>query len=364
MRAVIAIRGFFSRNLGLKLAAFATALVLFSAVRGAEDAQRSVFVDVAASLPAPDTNMMLISQPPDQVRLTLRGSRSQINAVRPENLPPVVIDLTDPGQRYYYFADDDFDVPAGVTITQVAPTSIPLEWATRIERHLPVQPRLVGDPPDGLVLSQPARVDPGEVGLAGPEREVEPLRTIRTEPVSLAGLTVGHHALRIPLMRPPPHTRYLGEASVTVILDVVEDRAERTITGIVINTPEGVLVTPTHVSLLVQGPPRVLERIDPASLSASADPADLQPDGSLRVAVLGIPDGSHGAAHRTCICLAPAIDGGARATRAEGVNRCSRQPPASHEDKFRSMAYRVRRAVYHGLPLRRPLSEGLWRQLR
>ncbi len=281
-------RAFFTHNLGLKLTALVVALVLFSAVRGAEDAQRSVFVDVVATLPTAETPMMLISQPPDQVRLTLRGPRSQINAIQSEDLRPVVVDLTDPNQRYYYFADDDFDVPTGVTITQVAPTSVPLEWARRAERTLPVQPRLVAEPTEGFVLSEPARAEPGEVLVVGPEQEVATLRTVQTEPISLDGLTAGRHELRIPLMGPPPHTRY-DEASVTVVLNVVPDRAERTIAGIQVVLPEGFTVMPQRVSLVVEGIPTAVSAVDAAALTATVDVASVRDDGQLQVEIRGLP---------------------------------------------------------------------------
>ncbi|MEM6956065.1 MAG: CdaR family protein, partial [Myxococcota bacterium] len=282
------IGGFFRRNIGLKLTALVTSLVLFSAVRGAEDAQRSVFVNVAATLPPADADRMLVSQPPDQVRLTLRGPRSQINAI--DELEAVVIDLTDTDQRYYYFADDDFDdIPAGVSITQVAPTSIPLEWARRIVRNVPVQPRLTGQPGEGLVLGEPARVTPSSVELVGPVTEIESMRSIRTEPVDLGELEEGRQQLRIPLARQPPHTRINGDAFVTVSLNVVLDRLERTVGDIAVTAPEGITVEPQRVAVTVEGSPDELELLTAEGLQASVDTADVQEDGRLEVRLEGVP---------------------------------------------------------------------------
>ena len=282
-----AIRGFFSRNIWLKVVALGISLILFSVVRGAEDELNSVYVNVTASLPT--DGMMLISQPPDQVRLTLRGSHSQINAIG--DIPPVVMDLTDTGQRYYYFADDDFDIPAGLTVTQVAPSSVPLEWARRVERALPVQPRVVREPPEGFVLGEPPRVEPASVDVSGPESEVDRLRTIQTEPVELSGLTAGEHEMRVRLMRPPRNTRYVDD-EVTVTLIVVRDRAERLIAGVEVQSDGDTETMPSRVSVTVEGTPSIVDGIDAADLVASVDTADVDESGTMAVRITGLPDGA------------------------------------------------------------------------
>ena len=286
-------RELFMHNLGLKIASLVAAIVLFSVVRGAEDAQRSVFVDVVALLPAPGSGKMLVSELPDQVRLTLKGSRSQINAIRPESMPPVQIDLTDTDLRYYYFADDEFDVPAGVTITQVGPTSIALDWANQVERRLPVQPRLTGQPRDGLVLGEPARAEPAEVVVVGPDSEVADLRAVQTSPIELSQVQEGHNELSASLVRPPPHTRYQEEPTVTVLLEVVRDLAERTISGIPIAVTGPGGASPTAVSVTLRGSPSAIENIDPRRLTANADASELDPTigGEIPVELTGLPNG-------------------------------------------------------------------------
>lgn len=285
--------GFFTHNIGLKLASLVAALILFSLVRGAEDAQRSIFVDVIANLPLAESGKLLISEPPDQVRLTLKGSRSQINSLRPEDIPAVEIDLRDTDLRYYYFADDEFDVPAGITITQVAPTSIPLTWANRIERRVPAQVRLVGQPAEGLALAQPPRVDPEEVLVVGPDTEVDVMRTVRTEPLELSELGVGRHETRLALTRPPPHTRFATDNTVLVTLEIVPDLAERTFPGQPIELTGPGEISPARVTVTLRGAPGVLDLIDPARVKPTADVSALDPtSGSmLTVQIEGLPAG-------------------------------------------------------------------------
>lgn len=275
----------------LKAIALASSVALFSYVHGAEDAQRSIYVDVSVTLPAEDTDMMLTSQPPDRVRLTLSGSRSRINAIRPESLPPVVINLTDSEQRYYYFADDDFDMPTGVTINQVAPTSIPLEWARRVRRQLPVQPRHSGALPSGLIIAEPAQVTPDEVEVVGAASSIERMRVVRTEPVDLASLSEGRHNVRVPLERPPTHVRYGDENSANVVVVVAQDRSERVFVDVPLLVGPGVETDVETVNVTVEGPTTLLASMAAESVRASVGAADIDEMATAAVRVDGLPEG-------------------------------------------------------------------------
>lgn len=288
------LREIVTNNLGLKLTSLVAAIVLFSIVRGAEDAQRSVFVDVVAVLPPPSSGKMLVSELPDRVRLTLKGSRSQLNAIRPELMQPVQIDLTDTDLRYYYFAGDEFDVPAGITITQVAPASVPLQWAERLEKRLPVQPRVEGIPPEGTVLGAPPHVEPDTVTVVGPREELEGVRSVRTEPIDLSGLDVGAYVRRVPLQRVCTHCRFLEERPVEVRFELLRDLSERSLTAlpVVVEGGEAREIEPRVVSVTVRGLPREVDLVDPARVRAVVDVSG-QSAGSelLPVSVQGLPPG-------------------------------------------------------------------------
>jgi hypothetical protein len=70
-----------TQNGRLKLLSLALSVGLFSIVHSDQDAQRSLFVDVVTVLPPPSKGRMLISEIPDQVKVTLRGSRTRISAI-------------------------------------------------------------------------------------------------------------------------------------------------------------------------------------------------------------------------------------------------------------------------------------------
>ncbi len=288
------LREVITNNLGLKIVSLLAAIVFFSLVRGAEDAQRTVEVDIVAVLPPPQSGQMLLTELPRDVRLTLKGSRSQLNAIREEALPPVQIDLSDTNARYYYFADDEFDIPAGVSITRIMPASIPLEWAERLERELPVQAQLNGAPREGLALGEPATVEPPRARIVGPREEVESLRALQTEPIDLAELEAGQWTRRVRLEWPPLHSRYVDESSIRVSLSVVRDLAERALSGVDVEVRgrEARDVQPAAVSVVIRGVPSEVDLIDVAQLSAVADAGGVEADeAEVRLRVEGLPEG-------------------------------------------------------------------------
>ncbi|MFW5876306.1 MAG: YbbR-like domain-containing protein [Myxococcota bacterium] len=284
----------FTQNLGLKLVSLAVAIALFSVVRGAEDSTRSVFVDVVALLPPPDSKIMLVSEVPDKVRLTVRGSRSLVNSIDADDLPPVQVDLRKPSSTYFYLDPDDFEIPAGVEVVQLSPSSIPLTWAKRVERKLPVIARLTDSPGPGLA-AQVVEVSPEEIPVSGPEMELDALRRVETEPIDVSGLDTGHHERRVALEPPPPHTHF-GAVAVGVTIEVIPQEAERRFEGMELSTVgrSAAQVRPDRVDVTLWGPMAELEGVKrqhlvPVVHAEGLDPTQGAQEVSVRVR--GVPDG-------------------------------------------------------------------------
>ncbi len=294
------LRDLVTHNFGLKLTSLFVAIALFSMVRGAEDAQRSLFVDVAVALPAETDARILVSDVPERVRLTLRGSRSQVNAIRPEELT-VTMDLTDTSLQYYYFAEDDFDVPASVQLSQIAPASVPLRWAERIERSLPIRPELSGELPEGLVLLEVPRLEPATMSVVGPRSSLRDVDELLTAPVDLSTLREGERALRVPLAPAPERCRFGSEEPVTVTLRVDIERRERSFEDVPVVTlggePENgarraeLRVTPTEVVVRVSGPVALVEAADPEAFQVEADLTGADEGTKVPLRALGVPTG-------------------------------------------------------------------------
>ncbi|MDH5490896.1 MAG: CdaR family protein [Myxococcales bacterium] len=285
----------FTQNVGMKLFSILLSVIIFSAVHGAEQAQRSVWVDVVALTPPPGSGKILVSELPERVRLMISGNRSTVNSVLPGTLPPVQIDLREGSLSRYSFFDQEFNLPVGVSITMIDPASFELDWAERVDRRIPIEPILDGEAGLGLVLARPAVVDPGNILVSGPVTEVGPIRTVSTQPVDLSDYGVGRHVVRVGLTRPPPHARYEDEVPVRVTLDIVADVAERRLEGLRIE-PVGrggaVTLRPETVDVLLRGAPARVDLLSPDRLVPFVRIDTLPEAGtfSLRVELRGVPD--------------------------------------------------------------------------
>ena len=283
-------------NFGLKLFALLVAIGLYGLVRGAEDATTNVPVNVVPLLPAPASNKMLVSELPDEVQLTLHGSRSQINQIVRDGLDPVQIDLRDAHGSYYTFDPGSFDLPAGVDVVQIAPRSVPLTWATRGRRRLPIKAEVVGTPMEGTRV-RGVRVGPDQVTVIGPEYEIETMEEVRTEPIEITGLRAGTHERPVPLQRSRRNVTFGSEAPVSVSIEIVNALDERTLSRVeiaVVGTAARVQVRPQHVNIVLRGLPATMAALDAEQVVPFVAVGEIDPAAGatpVRVDLRGVPEG-------------------------------------------------------------------------
>jgi hypothetical protein len=290
------LRALLTENIGLKITSLLVSVLLFSVVRGAEDAQRSVLVDVVAELPPDSDARILTSDLPAKVRLTLRGSRSLLNSIRADDLPPIEIDLSETQASVYYFEPERLEVPAGVEVAQVSPDALPLTWVERTQRAFPVSARLEGRPDTGMMVIGEPTVRPATVVLRGPTPDLAGMDRLVTDPIPLAGLGAGHYERRVAIPRLPAHVQFVGDASVTVQFEIAPEIAERAIPRLDVATVGGAIrdLRPARVRVILRGPPALLDVIDAPSIVPYVDGSALDPAlgaQSILVRVRGIPDG-------------------------------------------------------------------------
>lgn len=284
-----------TNNLGLKVTSLVAAIAAFYFVQGEQDAQRSVFVDVVALMPAPDAAMMLVSSMPDQVKVTLRGSSSRINALTREDFHPVQMNLNDTSRRYFYFDPSGIDVPLGVSIVQIEPATVPLSWAQVAERQVPIRVRTTGAPREGLQVKQPIAIAPSRVTIHGPALEVQAIAEVETEAVVLEGLEVGQHTRRIPLERPPGHVTYLEDFEVQIRVDVSPEIAERSLMRLEVAALGNgeFVVRPPVVDVLLRGPARALAGVTPEHVVPYVDLQEIDTgvgNQPFKVELRGLPE--------------------------------------------------------------------------
>lgn len=290
------IRGLLLDNLGLKVISLVCAMAVFWLVRGAEEAQRAVFVDVIATTPPATSERMLTSDLPAKVRLTLRGSRSILNALHSDEIPPVQVDLSASTASLYYFDPETFELPGGVEVVQIAPPTIPLAWAERSSRSVSIVPAMEGAPEPGLMLAGTPSVRPSTTMLRGPAPDLATVERLMTDPVTISGLPAGRYERRVGLVRLPGHVENAGETTITVSFELAPEVAQRSVPRLEIAVIGGVAreVRPTRVRVTLRGSPLVLDAMDALSLVPYVDVGALEPEAGTQavpVQVRGIPQG-------------------------------------------------------------------------
>lgn len=281
------IRQALTENLALKIIGLVASIALFVIVRGTEDAQSQVRVEVVALLPQESSDQMLVSEVPSEIRLTLRGPRSMLSNLQRSRIPPIEMDLRDTSQRFYYFNQEAIEVPAGVRIVQVAPAAIPLTWVERGEDRVPVEPLLDGQVADNhLVMG--TTVDPPNVLIRGAAGEVARIESVRTQAVDVTGLGSGRHRIRVPLTPLTEHVSYVETETVMVTVLIDEEEGTRTFSDVDVTVigRGGVTARPAQVSVRVVGPSAIVDELSDRHIVATVDASPLDPErGAQPVAV-------------------------------------------------------------------------------
>ncbi len=276
MNLAVELRTWATHNLVLKLSALTLSVLMFAFVHGAEDMERRIYVDVLVSPPADSENMMLISEIPDRVRLALSGSRSRIKAIRPENLPPVEVRPRSVQDSQYYFDEQEFDLPAGVSVSKITPSSMTLSWARRSVLERPVEVVVEGKLPDGLKLEGITKTVPDTVTVEGPQPAVRALQRVRTAPFDASQLRVGENVKTLSLVPPPANTKFsASETTVTFTVGVELERRLFKDKKVVAKGGQVRAIRPRRVHVSLEGPPKALAALSGDDFEVMVDLSNL-----------------------------------------------------------------------------------------
>src|SRR5262245_43994804 len=140
------LRRAFTENLSLKLASLAITLVLFLVVRGDRGAETTVHAKVVYLHP---TDRVLMSEPVPELRITVRGPKGRLGRLDERDLEAVQVDLREAQGGELRFSEEMVRLPPGLRVEAIRPPAMALVFEPRIERELPVQAVLAGEPAPG-----------------------------------------------------------------------------------------------------------------------------------------------------------------------------------------------------------------------
>ncbi len=175
------------RNLGLKFLSTLVAIMLWLIVAGERVVERVMRAPVEfQNLPA---GLELVGNPPDTVEVRLRGSSGALSRMTAGDMS-AVLDLTTarPGRRLFHITSSQVNVPYGLEIVQVGPSTLMMEFEMSGIRMIKVEPDIDGRPAIGFEVTK-VTSDPEMVEVAGPESALKRLQAAITEPVSVTDQT-------------------------------------------------------------------------------------------------------------------------------------------------------------------------------
>jgi YbbR domain-containing protein len=172
------------RNLGLKFVSTLVATLLWLIVAGDRVVERVMRAPVEfQNLPA---GLELVGSPPDTVEVRLRGSSGALSRIAAGEMS-AVIDLATarPGRRLFHITQNQVNVPYGIDIVQVGPSTLTMEFEQSGIRSVKIEPDIDGRPADGYEITS-IKSEPESIEVAGPESALKRLQAAITEPVSVA----------------------------------------------------------------------------------------------------------------------------------------------------------------------------------
>lgn len=265
------------RQLGLKLLALATALLLWFVVSGEETVERGLRVPL--ELQQLPVGVELTGDVPTTVDVRVRGGSSTLSRVLAGDVV-AVLDLRSarPGRRVFPLTADQVRAPFGVDVVQIMPSAVAIVFEGTASRQLPVAPAVDGRPAPGFVVG-PMIADPAIVEIAGPESAVKRATEVVTEPVSVSN---ARDRVRetVTLGVLDPSLRLKNARSAVVSVQILPAPMERTLRNRPVhlrNVPANLTAeaAPTSVDVTLRGSREVLNRFDPDEAVAYVDLAGL-----------------------------------------------------------------------------------------
>lgn len=169
---------------GLRLLALALAVLSWLFVTVEQSEPESIKV-LNTSIRYDSPPGFILLDPPENVRLTVRGKASSLRSLNPFQVD-VFVELPEAAKGTHQVAltGENVFVPEDLEIVSIEPNILNLVLDREVTRMLPVQPRLTGEPAAGAVVQEPSVV-PSRVPVRGPESRITNIPFLTTTPISL-----------------------------------------------------------------------------------------------------------------------------------------------------------------------------------
>jgi YbbR domain-containing protein len=270
------LRQYVLNNWNLKATAILLALILWLFVRGEPGPERVVAVPLEVRRPR---LMEIVNERPSTIDVTMRGA-AYSNILFSPSLPTCVIDLTDAseGKHTVNITPENVSISkgSGIEVLQVNPSLVDIVLERTVSKAVPIVVPIQGEPAQGFEVYRKSS-KPANVTVNGPRSQIEPLETVTTQTISIAGQKQSaSFFVRLDLSNKIIRTDYANPIQVDV--QIGPRRKLQTFRNIPITLEDPAYTTdPKKISVQILASPEVLEhlKIEDFSVMIAMDGLDL-----------------------------------------------------------------------------------------
>jgi YbbR domain-containing protein len=232
-----------------------------------------------------------MTQIPNEVKVTLRGSRTQLDDLRSDDLGTLNLNLRSGRETYIDLEPSMFRTPAGVSIVEIIPPSIEIRWDDVVTHSIPVQIARTGEPAQSFAVKGLIRSDPANVQARGPRSIVDGIQFARTAPFDVTGLTAGEYRRPLPLDKPTKLVTYDVD-SVMATVEIARELSKKEFANLRVEVVglTRAATTPPTVKVRLVGSNDDVNAVTPDSLVPRVEPkvpgVDVTKPGSAYLEVL------------------------------------------------------------------------------
>jgi YbbR domain-containing protein len=284
-----ALLAFLGRNKSLKLLSLFLAIALWLAVGGEERTETNLNISLELlNLPS---NLMVTSEVPANIQVRISGPRGLIRTLVQGRLTHT-LDLAGakPGRQSFPLGSSTFDFPRGVQVTRVQPNPLVLTFTPAITRTLPIEPVLLGHPPEGLQVKG-VKIRPPSVKVKGPASELDQLQAIPTVPLEIAALA-SSTTLSADLNFTDLHVSVVRHVPILADIEIGPKPLQRTFQNVpVVPQPQPAKLSAANVTFTVRGPWLQVKNLQEKSLTPYVTTAGLSPGRHQLKVQVQLPEG-------------------------------------------------------------------------
>jgi YbbR domain-containing protein len=180
------LKGFFTKNLSLKLISILLAVILWYFVISEKGGETAISIPLDfRNIP---TSLIIIKNPEESINVRISGPATLLRGLSPKRVK-AIIDLSNarPGVAQFAIQPEQITAPRGLKVTMVSPASIVLRFDRLLSKNLPVEAILVGKPFEGFKITG-VPIDPPAVEIVGAQNELRRLKRISTQEIDISGL--------------------------------------------------------------------------------------------------------------------------------------------------------------------------------